>query len=154
MATSRRTIATAFAGLAFASLVLVGCSSGGSIVKSDSGDKGGTSSQSTEEACTVLKDGVTGTMTDLQSGLAELQSDPDKAAKAVGTLAAAFEDTAKDVKNKDVRTVADDATDALNTFSTQITAYAADPTSVDQASVTDAATAVQTSFTKLGATCP
>ena len=80
MATSRRTIATAFAGLAFASLVLVGCSSGGSIVKSDSGDKGGTSSQSTEEACTVLKDGVTGTMTDLQSGLAELQSDPDKAA--------------------------------------------------------------------------
>ena len=154
MATSRRTIATAFAGLAFASLVLVGCSSGGSIVKSDSGDKGGTSSQSTEEACTVLKEGVTGTMTDLQSGLAELQSDPDKAAKAVGTLAAAFEDTAKDVKNKDVRTVADDATDALNTFSTQITAYAADPASVDQTSVTDAATAVQTSFTKLGATCP
>jgi hypothetical protein len=153
LATSRRTIATAFAGFAFASLVLVGCSAGGS--DAGSGDSGAApSSQSTEEACTVLKDGVQKTMTDLQSGLADLQSDPDKAAKAVDTLADAFEDTAKDVKNKDVRTVTDDATDALNAFSEQITAYAADPTSVDQTAVTDSATAVQTSMTKLGATCP
>jgi hypothetical protein len=157
LATSRRTIATAFAGFAFASLMLVGCSAGGSGAGSDSGsgDSGAApSSQTTEEACTVLKDGVTDTMTDLQSGLAELQANPDKAAEAVGTLAAAFEDTAKDVKNKDVRTVADEATESLNDFSDQITAYAADPTSVDQTSVTDSATAVQSSMTKLGATCP
>jgi hypothetical protein len=153
LTTSRRTIATTLTGLAFASILLAGCTAGGS--GDDAGDSGaGASSQTTEEACTVLKGGVEDTLTDLQSGLAELQTNPAKAAAAVETLAAAFEDTATDVTNDDVRTVADDATTALNDFSEQITAYAADPESVDQTEVTDSATAVQTAMTKLGATCP
>jgi cytochrome c556 len=53
-----------------------------------------------------------------------------------------------------VRTVADDATNALNDFSEQITAYAADPESADQTAVTDSASAVQAAMTKVGATCP
>lgn len=157
MATSRPTIATALAGFALVGLLLSGCSAGGSDAESpekSGGSNAESSSQTTEEACTVLKDGVSGTMEDLQAGLSELQSDPDAAAAAVGTLAAAFEDTAADVKNTDVRAVADDATDALNAFDMQIAAYAADPASVDQVAVTDAATAVQESMTKLGATCP
>lgn len=153
MATSRRTIATTLTGIAFASLLLAGCSAGGSG-SSDSGSGAGASSQTKEQGCEVLKGGVQDTLTELQAGLADLQTDPAKAAAAVETLAAAFEDTAKDVTNKDVRTVTDDATTALNDFSGQISAYAADPTSVDQAGVTDSATAVQNAMTKLGATCP
>ena len=153
MATSRRTIATTLTGIAFASLLLAGCTTGGS--GDDAGDSGAAaSSQTTDEACEVLKGGVQDTLTDLQAGLNDLATDPGKAAEAVGTLAAAFEDTASDVTNDDVRTVADDATNALNDFSEQITAYAADPESVDQTAVTDSATAVQTAMTKLGATCP
>lgn len=155
MPTSRRTIATTLTGIAFASLLLAGCTTGGS--GDDAGDSGsgaGASSQTTDEACEVLKGGVQDTLTDLQAGLNDLATDPGKAAEAVGTLAAAFEDTASDVTNDDVRTVADDATNALNDFSEQITAYAADPESVDQSAVTDSATAVQTAMTKLGATCP
>jgi len=153
LATSRRTIATTLTGIAFASLLLAGCTTGGS--GDDAGDSGAAaSSQTTDEACEVLKGGVQDTLTDLQAGLNDLATDPGKAAEAVGTLAAAFEDTASDVTNDDVRTVADDATNALNDFSEQITAYAADPESVDQTAVTDSATAVQTAMTKLGATCP
>jgi hypothetical protein len=155
LATSRRTIATTLTGLALAGLLLAGCTSGGS--GDDAGDSGagaGASNQTTEQACEVLKGGVQDTLTDLQAGLSELSTDPGKAAEAVGTLAAAFEDTAGDVTNDDVRAVADDATNALDDFSEQITAYAADPESVDQTAVTDSATAVQNAMTKLGATCP
>ena len=150
MATSRRTIATTLTGIAFASLLLAGCTTGGS--GDDSGS--GASNQSTDQACEVLKGGVQDTIAELQSGLADLQADPAKAAAAVETLAAAFEDTATDVTNDDVRKVADDATNALNDFSEQISAYAADPESVDQTAVTDSATAVQSAMTKLGVTCP
>ena len=157
MATTRPTIATALAGFALATLLLSGCSAGSpdaSAPDSSDGTDAGTSTQTTEEACTVLKDGVSGTMQDLQAGLEELQSDPDAAAAAVGTLAAAFEDTASDVKNTDVRTVADGATDALREFDMQIAAYASDPEGADQTAVTDAATGVQEAMLKLGATCP
>ena len=162
MATTRRTIATTLTAIAFASVLLTGCTTGDSGSGSGSGSGGsggsggdaGASSQTTEEACTVLKAGVEDTITQLQSGIADLQSDPAKAAEAVGTLAAAFEDTASDVTNDDVRAVADNATSALTDFSEQITAYAADPESADQAAVTDSATGVQNAMTKLGATCP
>jgi len=157
LATSRPTIATALAGFALVGLLLSGCSAGGSDTASSgasSEPKSESSSQTTEEACTVLKDGVSGTMEDLQAGLTELQSDPAAASAAVGTLAAAFEDTAADVKNTDVRAVADDATDALKAFDMQIAAYAADPASVDATTVQDSATAVQEAMLKLGTTCP
>ena len=157
MATSRPTLATALAGFALVGLLLSGCSAGGPDTKSPESSGGSTaesSSQTTEEACTVLKDGVSGTMEDLQAGMTELQSDPAAASAAVGTLAAAFEDTAADVKNTDVRAVADDATDALNAFDMQIAAYAADPASVDATAVQDSATAVQEAMLKLGTTCP
>ena len=156
MATSRRTIATTLTGIAFASLLLAGCTTGGSGGDSgaDSGAGAGSSSQSTDEACAVLKDGVQSTLQDLQAGLGDISTDPGKAAEAVGTLAAAFEDTTSDITNDDVRTVADDATNALNDFSEQITAYAADPESADQTAVTDSASAVQAAMTKVGATCP
>jgi hypothetical protein len=157
LATSRPTIATALAGFALVGLLLSGCSAGESdTASSDSSPepKAESSSQTTEEACSVLKGGVSGTMQDLQAGLTELQTDPAAASAAVGTLAAAFEDTAADVKNTDVRAVADDATDALNAFDMQIAAYAADPASVDPAAVQNSATAVQEVMVKLGATCP
>lgn len=153
LTTSRRTIATAFTGLALASLVLTGCSLGSGSGSGSSGGSG-SSTQTAKEACTVLKDGVTDTMTELQAGLSELQTDPNKAAAAVTTLATAFEETAADVKNTDVRAVADKATAALNEFGTQITKYAADPASVDQTALTDSATAVQSSMTALATTCP
>jgi len=159
LATSRRTIATTLAGVAIATLMLAGCSSGGS--GDDAGGSGGSgdsgaasSSQTTEEACAVLKGGVEDTLADLQAGLDSLSSDPGKAATAVETLAGAFEDTAAGVGNKDVRAVADDATTALNDFSEQITTYAADPESVDPSAVTESANAVKSAMTKLGATCP
>jgi hypothetical protein len=156
LATSRRTIATTLTGIAFASLLLAGgtagASSGGG--SNDSGSGAGASSQTTDEACEVLKAGVQSTLEDLQAGLSDISTDPAKAAEAVGTLAAAFEDTTGDVTNDDVRTVADDATNALNDFSEQITAYAADPESADQTAVTDSASAVQSAMTKVGATCP
>ncbi|GAB3607677.1 hypothetical protein GCM10027413_30860 [Conyzicola nivalis] len=163
MRTSRRTIASTLTGLAFAGLLLTGCAAGGSDAGgsgsgsgiSEGGNSGSAgSSQTTEEACTVLKAGVEDTLTDLQAGLSELSTDPGKAAEAVETLAAAFEDTASDVTNEDVRTVTDDATTALNNFSEQITAYAANPEAADQTAVTDSAGAVQTAMTKLGTTCP
>jgi hypothetical protein len=154
--TSRRTIATTLTGLAFAGLLLTGCSTGGTGGGGADADepKAAESSQTTEEACTVLKAGVEDTLTDLQAGLSELSTDPGKAADAVGTLAAAFADTASDVTNEDVRAVADDATTALGDFSDQITVYAENPESADQAAVTDSAGAVQTAMTKLGTTCP
>ena len=157
MATSRPTIATALAGFALVGLLLSGCSAGGSDTKTPDSSGGSTaesSSQTTEEACTVLKDGVAGTMEELQSGITELQSDPAAASAAVGTLAAAFEDTAADLENTDVRAVADDATEALTAFDTQIAAYAADPAGVDPTAVQNAANAVQQAMVKLGTTCP
>jgi hypothetical protein len=156
LATSRRTIATTLTGIAFASLLLAGCTAGASSGggSNDSGSGAGASSQTTDEACEVLKAGVQSTLEDLQAGLSDISTDPAKAAEAVGTLAAAFEDTTGDVTNDDVRTVADDATNALNDFSEQITAYAADPESADQTAVTDSASAVQSAMTKVGATCP
>ena len=157
MATSRRTIATTLTGLAFAGLLLAGCSAGGSGDGAQSGGSGsgsGSSSQTSDEACEILKAGVQSTVQDLQNGLGDIQTDPDKAAEAVSTLAAAFEDTAKDVTNDDVRAVADEATDALNDFSEKITSYAADPESADQSAVTDSADGVQSAMTKVAATCP
>jgi hypothetical protein len=158
--TSRRTIASTLTGLAFAGLLLTGCTAGGSDAGSANDDKSGgnsgqaESSQTTEEACAVLKAGVEDTLTDLQAGLSDLSTDPGKAAEAVSTLAAAFEDTASDVTNEDVRAVADDATTALTDFGDQITVYAENPETADQAAVTDSAGAVQTAMTKLGTTCP
>ena len=162
MATIRRSIATTFTAVAFATVLLAGCTTGGSgdtgsgsgSGSGSSGGDAGASGQTTAEACTVLKAGVEDTITNLQSGMTEMQTDPAKAAEAVGTLAAAFEDTASDVTNDDVRAVADNATSALNDFQEQITAYAANPESADQTAVTDSATGVQEAMTNLGTTCP
>jgi hypothetical protein len=162
VAPSRRTTANALAGIALAALLLTGCSAGtpGDSAESSTAapePEAGGSGQSTEEACEVLKVGVTDTMEQLQAGLGDIASDPAAASAAVTSLAAAFEETAADVTNEDVRVVADDATTALNEFSTQIEGYAANPEGADaatQKAVTDSATAVQTAMTKLGATCP
>jgi hypothetical protein len=165
VAPSRRTTANALAGIALAALLLTGCSGGGGEIVGeasssapDSGSESGSGAgQTTEEACEVLKTGVTDTIEKLQAGLSEIQTDPAAASAAVGSLATAFEESAADVTNKDVRVVADDATAALAEFSTQIQAYAANPEAADattQKAVTDSATAVQTAMTKVGTTCP
>jgi capsule polysaccharide export protein KpsE/RkpR len=151
LATSRTT-ASALAGIAFAALVLAGCTAGGGDSDGDSGSSA--SAQTTEESCEILKSGVEDTLTELQAGLSTIQTDPQAAADAVTSLAAAFEDTASEVTNKDVRAVADDATDALTDFSGQIADYANDPENADQTAVMDSATAVQNAMTKLQATCP
>jgi hypothetical protein len=165
VAPSRRTTANALAGIALAALLLTGCSTGGGEITGDASssapesgsESGSEAGQTTEEACEVLKTGVTETIEKLQAGLSEIRTDPAAASTAVSSLATAFEESAADVTNKDVRVVADDATAALAEFSTQIQAFAANPDTADEATqkaVTDSATAVQTAMTKVGTTCP
>jgi len=159
LATSRRTIATTLAGVAIATLMLAGCSSGGSGDdaggSSGSGDSGAaSSSQTTEEACAILEGSLKDVYSELQEGLSGLSQDSAAAANAVSSLAAAFEDTAADVTNKDVRATVDSTVSSLKELGTQLTAYSEDPSNFDQSAATDAAGAVQTSFTKLQATCP
>ncbi|WP_411700041.1 hypothetical protein [Conyzicola sp.] len=163
MRTSRRTIASTLTGLAFASLLLAGCATGGSDAEtsgSGSGSSGGgnsgaaESSQTTEEACSVVKSGVEATYADLEASLGDIQSDPDKAAAAVGALGDAFEKSASQVTNEDVRATVDDIVGALDGFSEQVRVLAEAPETVDQAAVTAASTELQEGFAKLGTTCP
>jgi PBP1b-binding outer membrane lipoprotein LpoB len=161
LATSRRTTASTLAGIALAALLLTGCSAGGSDEASGESSSAAPEEtsvaaepQTAEESCEILKAGVEDTLTELQSGLSTIQTDPDAAAAAVTSLAAAFGDTAEDVTNEDVRAVADDATTALTDFSAVIADYANDPTNADQTVVMDSATAVQDAMTQLQTTCP
>jgi hypothetical protein len=142
VATSRRT--TAFAGLAFAALVLTGCSAGAPAA----------SAQTTEQACDILKTGVESTTSELQSGLSDLATDPQAAADAVTTLTEAFEKSSADVDNTEVKNLADDATTALTEFDEQIHDYADDPASVDSTAIQASAEKVQTAIAAIGETCP
>jgi len=144
VAISRRTTAAAFSGLAFAALVLTGCTGGS---PADSG-------QTTEQACDILKSGLEETTTELQSGLSDLATDPQAAADAVTTLTAAFTESAEKVSNTEVKALADDAVAALTDFDEQIHAYADDPASADQEAMQTSAEDVQTSITAVGETCP
>ena len=159
MATSRRTIATTLAGVAIATLMLAGCTSGGS--GDDAGGSGGSgdsgaasSSQTTEEACAVLKGGVEDTYAELEASLEDIRTDPGKAAAAVGSLGDAFEETAADVTNEDVRATVDTVVEALRDFSEQVEVLAESPDTVNPDAITGASETLREGFTKLGATCP
>lgn len=160
MATSRRTTASLLAAIALASLALTGCAAESASTPGDAatsspspkGDAG--SGQSTEEACGVLKEGLTSTMTELQSGLAGLEADPAAAAAAIDSLTGAFSDTAAGIGNAEVRTVADGAAEAFTAFSVKIKAYAEDPANPDTAGLETAATGVKDAMTELGEVCP
>ena len=157
MATSRRTIATTFAGLVFASVVLAGCAAGGSTASSTSsptpdGDANA-SGQTTAEACAILKDTMGDVYAGLQASMAQASEDPSAATDSVIDLADAFEATKPDVTNTDVRAIVDSSVTSLKDLGAQLDTYANDRASFDEAAATDAATAVQSSFTKLQATC-
>jgi hypothetical protein len=160
VALSRGTVTTALAGIGLAALLLTGCSdpapaSSGS--KSSSSAKPDSSAdaagQTKAEACDAVKAGVSDTITQLQGGIGDLQSDPAAAVAAVNALADAFETTGADVTNDEVGAVVDGATASLTAFAAQIEAYAANPEAADQTAVQSSATAVQESLLKLGTTC-
>jgi hypothetical protein len=163
VATSRRTATTTLAGIGLAALLLTGCASGPApklLTPSSSSSsspspesESDASGQTTAEACAVVKDGVSGTMAELQSGMGELQTDPAAAVAAVKSLATAFETTSADVENEEVLGIVQDATAALKTFGTQVESYAANPEGADTAAVQASSTAVQESLLKLGTTC-
>jgi hypothetical protein len=163
VATSRRTATTTLAGIGLAALLLTGCASGPApkLLKPSSSSSSSpspesepdASGQTTAEACAVVKDGVSGTMAELQSGMGELQTDPAAAVAAVNSLATAFETTSADVENQEVLGIVQDATAALKTFGTQVESYAANPEGADTAAVQASSTAVQESLLKLGTTC-
>jgi hypothetical protein len=165
VATSRRTATTTLAGIGLAALLLTGCASGpapkllkpssssSSSPSPESESEPDASGQTTAEACAVVKDGVSGTMAELQSGMGELQTDPAAAVAAVNSLATAFETTSADVENQEVLGIVQDATAALKTFGTQVESYAANPEGADTAAVQASSTAVQESLLKLGTTC-
>lgn len=136
------TTATGLAGIAVVALLLTGCAPAAAP------------SQSVSKGCSVLKAGVKDTMTDLNSSLSTLSSDPQAAADAVTTLTASFKKSAAKVENKKVLKVANGATKALGAFAVQIHAYADDPASADQDKVSSSATDVQTAMTNLGKVCP
>jgi hypothetical protein len=165
VATSRRTAITTFAGIGLAALLLTGCASGpapkllkpssssSSSPSPESESEPDASGQTTAEACAVVKDGVSGTMTELQSGMGQLETDPAAAVAAVRSLTTAFTTTSEGMKNKEVLSIVNDATAALTTFGDQIEAYAADPEGADKAAAESSSTAVQESLLKLGTTC-
>jgi hypothetical protein len=170
VAPSRRTTATALAGITLAALLLTGCSAGsGEIIatpsssaspsstpdpESDAGSSAG--GQSKADACEVLKTGLTGTIESLQTSMSDMSTDPAAASAAVASLAEAFEETAADVTNEEVRGLADDTTAALNDFSQKIQGVGASPQTADEATrnaLIASATEVQTTMGKIGTTC-
>jgi hypothetical protein len=133
-----RTKTTSLIGaLAITGLLLTGCAGG----------------QSQADACKVLESGLTDLQGELTSSLSNAQTDPEGASEALQTVSDKFSDNVAKVENDDVKDVADDADEALSTLVSEFDIYAADPTSVDTAALTDASADVQETFTELSKVC-
>jgi hypothetical protein len=145
---SVRSTASVFAGAAVTILLLAGCS-GANVPEIP----GVTAGQTTLEACTILKDGLTPLGTALSDAAGSLADDPETAAADMATAAAAYETEVAKITNEDVKPAADESADAVTAFSEAVSTVAADPEGADFAVVSDSATVVSEKVTALGEVC-
>jgi hypothetical protein len=158
MAISRRSTASGIAGIALAAtLLLSGCSADEKLTPVDDGGDAATSSpqpsdsgtQSTEEACGILQDGVEETMNTLEAGDA---SDPAVAAAAVAAISESFGAAADQIDNAEVRAAADAAGESFLAYGEALEAVSADPAQTESAVA--AQTELETALGELGEVCP
>jgi hypothetical protein len=125
------------AGTAVALLLLTGCSA----------------SQSTTEACEILKTGLETVSTELGEASDQLTTDPTVAAQSMATAAANYASTTATITNEEVGVPAVASSDAVTDFSDAVSAIADDVENADIDALTASLEVVQTSFSALQQVC-
>lgn len=154
-------LARAAAGLA-AALALTGCGSLPSLPGVPTASAPATSApasstpaggagQSVDEACTTLSSTMSTAADTLQTALADIGNDPQKAVVALQDFAGSLASAAADVENPEVRAQVDKAIAALNDLVAAIQAGIEDPAKVTE--VMAGAGRVQTELAAIGTVC-
>lgn len=133
-----RRFAGPIVAISIGAAVLTGCSAGG---------------QSKADACSTIQEGLTEVTSNLQTEASKLASDPEAASDGIDALADAFEETAGDVDEAEIKKLAEDASEKVNTFSDAVDDAVNDPENLDQDAFTTATTDVQDSIAALSEAC-
>lgn len=150
MNATARTTTTLLAGAAFALLALTGCAGGGAPAPAETN---AAESQSTADACTVLRTGLVDVSTALSQSATGFATDPEASAKLVHDAAAEFEGVVADITNADVKAAATTASTDITTLSEQFDLLASDPDNADGEAITAAGNDAKTSIEALQTVC-
>jgi hypothetical protein len=114
---------------------------------------GCSASQSTTEACEILKTGLETVSTELGEASDQLTTDPTVAAQSMATAAANYASTTATITNEEVGVPAVASSDAVTDFSDAVSAIADDVENADIDALTASLEVVQTSFSALQQVC-
>ena len=154
MKATARTTTTILAGAAFALLALTGCAAGAPETPAKTpAAEAPSQSQTTEDACTVLRTGLVDVSTALSNSAAGFTTDPEASALLVHDAAVEFEGVVADITNTDVKDAATTASDDITALSEQFDLLAADPDNADADAITAAGEDAKTSIEALQTVC-
>ena len=152
MNATARTTTTILAGAAFALLALTGCAAGGAETPEKT-PAAESQTQSTEDACTVLRTGLVDVSTALSDSAAGFTTDPEASALLVHDAAVEFDGVVADITNTDVKDAATAASADITALSEQFDLLAADPENADADAITAAGEDAKTSIEALQTVC-
>ena len=145
---SRR--ASAIMSIAFAGLILAGCSAAGP----GSGGPAPVSDQTVAEACTIALEDVAAASEGMAEALGEMFTDPTVATTMLSEIAADMHESADGLENVEVQTAVEEAATSLDTLTEVIAAAFADLENADQQALSDASDEVEEKFATLSELCP